>query len=223
MDETEASKYKLSIPFGAFLTANSILIAADFILLQLWFTFQPTPIPTQVLQSIRIGTIFVSYFVVVSIVSMIIAILDRIENKVKGRPIILFLFSLLFTMCFVFQSIVTLAIKFFKKLPQGFTFYGDSNIVGVYILLGIALVVTIWAILWPECWDKLFWSFKKHINYLMLAILGILIGVTGGIFIIAGQYICHGTIIGWALIAVGFVALIRACWYCTKKCQGEAK
>ena len=103
MEKIEPYNYKISIPFSAFLTAISILIAADFILLQLWFNFQPAPCPTQIPESISVGTILVSYFVVVSIVSMIIAILDRINenNEVKGRPVILFLFSLFFTMCFV--------------------------------------------------------------------------------------------------------------------------
>jgi hypothetical protein len=223
MDEIEASKYKISIPFGTFLTAISILIAADFILLQLWFNFQPEPQSDQVLESISIGTIIVSYFVVVSIVSMIIAILDRIGNEVKGRPIILFLFSLFFTMCFVFQSIVTLAIKIGSKLPPNTTIYNHSDFVYFWILLGIALPVTIGAILKPEWWDNLFWSFKKRIYYLMLAILGILIGVTGGVFLIAGPLICHGTIIGMALIAVSLIALIIAYCCCMKKCQNEDK
>lgn len=223
MDEIEPSNYKISIPFGAFLTAISILIAADFILLQLWFNFQPAPNPTQVLESISVGTIFVSYFVVVSIVAMIIAILDRINDEVKGRPIILFLFSLFFTMCFVFQSIVTLAIKIWNKLPPNTTVYSRSDFVYFEIFFVFAIAVTISAILWPKWWDKLFWSFKKHIYYLMLAIFGILIGVTGGVFFIARQSICHGTIIGVALIAVGLVALISTCLYCMKKCQGEAK
>ena len=223
MDKIEASRYKISIPFGTFLTALSILIAADFILLQLWFNFQPEPQLDQVLESISIGTIIVSYFVVISIVSMIIAILDRINNEVKGRPIILFLFSLFFTMCFVFQSIVTLAIKIWSKLPPNTTVYNHSDLVYFWILLGITLAVTISAILKPEWWDNLFWSFKRRIYYLMLAIIGILIGVTGGVFLIAGQLICYGIILGWAFIAVGLIALISACFCCVKKCHFQSK
>ena len=221
MEKIEPYNYKISIPFSAFLTAISILIAADFILLQLWFNFQPAPCPTQIPESISVGTILVSYFVVVSIVSMIIAILDRINenNEVKGRPVILFLFSLFFTMCFVFQSMVTLSIKIGNKLPPNTTFYDRSDLVYFWILVGIALAVTIWAISKPEWWDGLFGSFKNHTKCLMCAIFGILMGVIGGVFIIAGQSIC----IGWSLIGVGLITLISACWYCMRKCQGEAK
>ena len=219
MEETH--KYKISIPFSAFLAAISILIAADFILLQLWFNFQTAPCPNQIPESISVGTILVSYFVVVSIFSMIIAILDRRNenDEVKGRPVILFLFSLFFTMCFVFQSMVTLAIKICNKLPPSTTFYSHSDLVYFWILLGIALAATIWAISKPEWWDGLFGSFKNHTKWLMCAIFSILIGVIGGIFIMAEQSIC----IGWSLIGVGLITLISACWYCMRKCHGEAK
>lgn len=214
--------YKISIPFGAFLTANSILIAADFVFLQLWFNFQPKTCEPQK-EAIALGTIFVCYFVILSIVSMILAILGRekcIVDDVQGLPVILFFFSLGFTMCFVFQAIVTLTIKIFDhNISVGDTLLKDDNWVCFLVLMPILVAVTITAIVKPECWDKLFRSFKEHTNYFMLAILGILIALIGCIFIIGWQSKCLGIIIGGVLILVGFVT----CWYCMKKCLGKDK
>lgn len=219
MGKENSYKYVISIPFSAFLTAISILIAADFILLQLWFNSQSTPCRALAPESWGLAAFLVSYFVVISIVSMILAILDKTEaNNVEGRPVILFLFSLLFTMCFVFQSGVTSIIKICKGIPLS-TSLGSPNLLLFGILTLIALLFTVWAIRWPEWWDKLFESFKKHVFYLVLAICGILSVVTGGVFEIGRQFISFGAIIGWILIGIGIGASIGACCYCRKKCE----
>lgn len=224
MDEIKPSRYIISIPFGAFLTANSILIAADFIFTQLWFNFQPTKSETQ-LEAIGVGAIFVYYFVIVSIVSMILAILGRNKgdgDEVQGRPVILFFFSLVFTMCYVFQAMVTLAIKIYNQ-STGSTLYQHDSLWVFIVGFILAVIVTISAIVKPGWWDKLFGSFKDQTKCLMCAIFGIFVVLIGGVFSIARQSICHGTIISIVLIVLGLITLISAYLYCRKKCLGKAK
>jgi len=189
--------YKISIPFSAFLTANSILIAADFVFLQLWLNFQEPNCKTQ-WEAVGIAAIFVSYFVILSIISMILAILDRgkyCRDEVKGLPVILFFYSLGFTMVFVFQSIVTHTIKIFCHIPINNTLYQHVNLLYFYIIFVIALIVTILIVAIPKWWDKLFKCFRYHHIVLILAILGIFAIIIGVELFFAKEYIFISSLI----------------------------
>ena len=184
---------KILIPFGAFLTATSILIAVDVVFLQLWISFQK-PINDQRWEAVALATIFVCYFVVLSIVSMIVATLNKEKTQedyeVQGIPVILFFFSLGFTMCFVFQSIVTLATKIISEISVNNTFYQRDYRLWFIGLFSLIVLVTIWAIVRPRFWDRLIGYFKDKPGYLMLVILGILIVITGAELLMAMSKCC---------------------------------
>jgi len=210
--------YKISIPFPAFLTANSILVAADFVLLQLWLNFQEPKCNVQ-WEAVGIAAIFVYYFVILSVISMILSVLNKVKTKneyeVSGLPVTLFFFSLGFTIVFVFQAIVTHVIKVTNQdLSMIDTLYNHDCLIYFWISI-IIPIITAWAIVRQECWNKIIWSFKNRPGLLVLAILGILIAVTGVEIIFAKEYIPCSCIISGVLIFIGL--LIICC--CLQKCR----